>query len=145
MSKKIVVIMNDDPRELRTVEINTVYKYEHLGVRILTINPLSSITKLSDSLFMFWRGFYELDRNNPLSSYVESFMFKPGIRETIKDYYIIELDVPEECLDNVIKEMKEEPYILKIDNQLSAMGLIIKEGNDSSRSGPVSFYQNIRF
>ena len=46
MSKKIVVIMNDDPRELRTVEINTVYKSIQPGCMFRRVNKLNIVARV---------------------------------------------------------------------------------------------------
>lgn len=137
MNKQIVVIMSNDPQELKKEAINTVYKYEHLGVKVLTTVSLASMIISSKSWYSMWQESFNLDPNNRFSSHVDRSIIRLGSSRNPcdeHDYHIVELDVPEKHLDNVVKEMKAEPFILKVDGQLSNAGQLKKERNKPNES-----------
>lgn len=128
--------MSEDPRTLKEEQINTIYKYEHLGVKVVTTVSLASMIISTKPWFSLWKECFNLDRNNRFSSHVDRSLIRLGSHNPCEDYnyHIVELEVPEMHLDTVIKEMKAEPFILKVDGQLSNAGLLKKERNKPNES-----------
>ena len=121
---RVIVIMNTDPSEMKDDGIRTVYKCEDFGGHIISNTSFTSIVKYSGYLSSFFSGDrYQLDENNPLSSYIEPFMFESYTNIDSNPNYIIELEVPSEYLDSLIATLQDDSLVLKIGTQLTSTGL----------------------
>lgn len=131
---KLVVIMNSDPDLLRVSTderraIETVYKFESLGVKVMKKITLGDILRPSASsihhFFSFFNRFNyrELNPTSEYAKYIEPYMLRNlNTGSYFNEYVIIELDGPEEHFDSVFAGLKSDPFIEKVGERLTDYG-----------------------
>ena len=103
VNRIITVVMSEDPRELKAEGLDTVYKHPNS-----TVLSVQEITEASST-------------ENPTPSFFKR------LENAASKGFLVRMSVPQNHFNDVMRMLKEEPLITKIDDAKTTSGIALED------------------